>query len=490
MKLTTPTICRLIGYDGKKDELNRHLKYVDKSVDYQIVKFKNGRGWFIKKYGAEDYEEKLKELKAQRLKTMLFEDDQGLWTYSGVASWLANLFDDKIVREYDFPEPNIIPWANVPEFSDRYYQTEAQDKLLEVRHGGIEHGTGLGKSQIIRNLVKTLGLKTVIMAPSESIATQLYDDLVHHLGKKRVGFVGDGKKQYDKLITVAIAASLTRIEPGTPGWEQLSTASVLVADESHLCPAATLTKVCFGLLANAPYRFFFSGTQMRNDGLDILLDGITGPIVHKMTVREGVDQGFLAKPVFRMVRINSTAQTKSNDPNALTRKHIYYNPQVIKLATEFANKAVSLMERPTLILIDELEQFSYLLPYLRYEVKFAHGGVTKENKEKVPAAFHDSDPRQLVKDFNAGKFPILVGTSCISIGTDIKAVKFGIWLRGGRSPLELKQGVGRITRLVPNKVDSIWMDFAIDNIDTLARHAKARKAIYDDIYPSYSEMRI
>lgn len=488
--LVTPTVCRLVGYENRKDELRRHLKYVDKSVDYQITKFKNGRGWFTNKYGAEEYEEKLKELKELRLKTMLFEDEHGMWTYSGIVHRLADMFDDKIVREYEFPEAKIIPWAKVPEHAERYYQTAAKDKLLEIRHGGVEIGTGLGKSFIILHLVKQLGLKTVVMAPSTSIAMQLYDDLCEHLGKKRVGFVGDGKKQYDRLVTVAIGASLTRLEPGSDGWEHLSKADVFIADESHLCPADTLTKVCFGLVSNAPYRFFFSGTQMRNDGLDMLLDGITGKIVHTMTVQEGVDQGFLAKPIFRMVRLDSAAQTKSSDPNALTRTHVYYNPQVIKLAAEFANKAVSLMERPTLILIDELEQFSYLLPYLRYEARFAHGGVTKENKKLVPEAYHKSDPKQLVEDFNNGEFPILIGTSCIAIGTNFKNVKFAINLRGGRSPIELKQAVGRTTRLVENKVDCIFTDFAIDNIEALARHAKARKEIYAEIYPSYSEMRV
>jgi superfamily II DNA or RNA helicase len=160
------------------------------------------------------------------------------------------------------------------------------------------------------------------------------------------------------------------------------------------------------------------------------------------------------------------------------------------LAAEFANKAVSLMERPTLILIDELEQFGYLLPHLRYETKFAHAGVTKENKDNVPAEFHKSDPKQLVKDFNEGKFPILVGTSCIVIGTDFKTVKFCINLRGGRSPIEVKQAVGRTTRLAPNKIDCIFLDFAIDNVEALARHAKARKEIYSEIYPSYSEIRV
>ncbi len=252
----------------------------------------------------------------------------------------------------------------------------------------------------------------------------------------------------------------------------------------------TLAKVCFGLVAPAPYRFFFSGTQLRNDGLGLLLDAITGPIVYRMTVREGVDQDFLAKPVFRMVRMKSNLDFSSNDVNELTRAHVYYNPQVISVAADLTNKAVSLMGRPTLILVDELEQFTKLQPLLRYETHFAHGGVSQENKDKLPKEFHNSDPKALVAAFNAGKFPILVGTSCVATGTDFRGVRCIVYLRGGKSEIEIKQGVGRGTRKVPGKEDCLFIDFAIDNVEALARHAKARKELYSEIYPSYSEMKL
>jgi superfamily II DNA or RNA helicase len=255
-----------------------------------------------------------------------------------------------------------------------------------------------------------------------------------------------------------------------------------------MTPAATQAKVCFGLVKDVPYRFFFSGTQMRSDGLDLLLDAITGPIVYRMSVREGVDQGFLAQPVFRMVHIKSDIQFDSPDVNEMTRVHAFYNPKMNAMAAELINKAVSLMSRPTLVLVDELEQFGLLKPLLRYDVKFAHGGVTKENKSKVPEEFHDSDPKALVAAFNAGEFPILVGTSCISTGTDFLGVRCIVNLRQGKSEVEIKQCVGRGTRKVEGKEDFLYIDFCIDNVEDLARHAKARKDIYADIYPSYKDV--
>jgi superfamily II DNA or RNA helicase len=487
--LPNPTQVRLFGYESRRQELEQCLAYVDKKVDFEIRKLKQG-GWFVRKYGDAAFQERLKNLKDRRSKTLLFEDEQGLWTYSGLAHRIAYLFDDEVRQDFQRPKAKLIPWSQTPSKVPRYYQTIAEEKLLEVSHGGVEIGTGLGKSLCLVRLCKALGLKTVVMCPSVNIAEQLYDELVLHFGRRYVGAFFDGKKQAEKLFVVGVAQSLTKVREGSPAWEQLSKAEVFIADESHMCPAKTLSEVCFGLCARASYRFFFSGTQLRNDGLDLLLDAITGPIVFKMTVQEGVDQGFLAKPIFRMLRLKSTVAYDSPDANNLTRAHVYYNPQVNAAAADVVNRAVGLMNRPTLILVEELEQFSHLLPHLRYEARFAHGGVNGSNKDLVPSKYHDSDPKALVEAFNRGEFPVLAGTSCIAMGTDIQAVQCVVYLRGGKSEIEVKQSVGRCTRLFPGKSDCLFIDFAIDNVRTLANHAEARRSVYSDIYPSYQDVKL
>lgn len=487
--LPNPTQVRLLGYEGRKQELLNHLSYVDEKASYELKKFKKAH-WFIQKYGKDAYDLRLSELKEARDKSLLFEDNEGFWTYSGLINHLTQVFEDRVRQDFIRPSAKNIPWAKTPDNEPRYFQTISRDKLLEVGHGAVEIGTGLGKSFIILQLCKSLGLKSVIMAPSLNIAEQLYEDFSIHFGKKYVGQFFDGKKQFDKLFVIGVSSGLTKIAKDSPAWKALSKADVFIADESHQCPAKTLAAVCFGLCANASYRFFFSGTQLRNDGLGLLLDAITGPIVFRMTVREGVDQGFLSKPVFRMIKMDSDVQFDSYDANDLTRAHVYYSEKVNRAAADIANRAVSLMNRPTLILVEELEQLSHLLPHLRYEARFAHGGVNAGNKDKVPSQYHESNPKELVEAFNRGEFPILIGTSCIATGTDIKAVQACIYLRGGKSEIEVRQGVGRCTRVVPGKSDCLFIDFGIENVKMLANHAEARKELYAEIFPSYQEIRL
>jgi superfamily II DNA or RNA helicase len=182
-----------------------------------------------------------------------------------------------------------------------------------------------------------------------------------------------------------------------------------------------------------------------------------------------------------MLEVASHSAYKNDDVNRMTRKHLYYNPHVCRKAAEIANASVS-QGRSTLILIEELEQFAHILPHLKHEVTYAHGPVTKDNKESIPVEYHKSNVEQLVKDFNDQKSMLMVGTSCVSIGTDLKSASTIIFLQGGISEINVRQCVGRGTRLFPGKKNCHYFDFDVVNVESQHRHAQIRKEIYEDIY--------
>lgn len=488
--IVNPTECELeFVSDHQLSETRRLLTYTDKQAVTELQRFKNAY-WYISKHGQEAFDDEKHRLESLTKKCLLFQREDGrYWTYSGLASTISKKTGLAIANKVNYPEARLIPFAKPIPFELHYYQKDGIEALLKANHAGVEFGTGLGKSMIVLSVAKRLGLKTLIMAPSSNIANQLFDMFTTHFGKKYVGGFFGGKKESKKLFTIALPQSLVRIDKTNPNYKEFEKVQVFMADESHQCPASTLADVCFGLMKKAPYRFFFSATQMRNDGKDLLLEAITGPIVKRMSVKEGVDQGFLAKPIFKMVQSYSGSNFSSPDVNAMTRTHFYYNPKVITQAAYLINNFVSRMNHQTLVLIDEVEQFTKLLPYLEHKVMFAHGPLS-ENKAKVPAEYHDSDVSQLVKDFNAGKFPILVGTSCISTGTDIRNVNSIVYLMGGKSEIQTKQSVGRGTRIMPNKKTFFFVDFDVVNIPPMTRHASARREIYEDLYPGVEDISI
>lgn len=482
-----PTLLTLDLTPEQFKKLEKELTYTDKAAQEAWRRFKHAK-WYLGKYGEEAYWTELARLKSEVNKCLLIQNDFGeVGTYSGLAPMVENIIGEKVNKTFDYPEPKLIAWDNLPSYEMHYYQKNALEKLLEARHAGVEIGTGLGKSYIILHLVKELGLKAVVMAPSTSIADQLLESFLHHFGPKMVGKCFGGKKETKKLITVALPQTLINLKHSSKEYKELAKAQVFIADESHLCPAETLSQVCFGLMAKAPYRFFFSATQLRNDGKDLLLDAITGPIVYRMTVREGVEQNFLAKPVFKMVKTVCDYECHSQDPNENTRDCLLYNPKVIKLAAQLANGFVKHAGHQVLILVDEVEQFTKLLPYFEYQAGFAHGPLN-DNKSKVPEAYWKSEHTELVKQFNNNELPILVGTSCISTGTDIRTVKSMIYLMGGRSEIQVKQAIGRATRKIPGKTECNVIDFDVVNNEVCHRHAEARREIYEDIHGPVEEI--
>jgi superfamily II DNA or RNA helicase len=502
--LETPTVCRLPEAWGRSrvlKELQNKLAYEDMRVTYEwktwskvqkrddawIQNPSGRRHWFVEAEGREALDLKVEALNAQRSQTVLFSDAKGWWTYSGLAPRLADWYGEKIERAYELPEHKILPWENRPEHDPRWYQAQSVERLIPLGHGGVELATGLGKSYIIALLFKKLGLPGIVLAPTLNIAEQLYEDLVNLFGKKRVGQFFDGKKEAAKHLVVAVSKSLTILADDSPLWPVIQGKKVLIGDESHMLPADTLSKVVLGKLGHVPYRFFMSGTQLRTDGLQLVLDGIVGEIVISMNVRQGVEGKFLSPMRMFQMHFNSDRNFASGDVIKMNRFHLHQHDGVYKHAASMAKWGIN-NGRRILVMTEEVSQFGrYLNHFLANggnpdRIGFAHGGVDKSNKKEVPEAFHKSDPMKLVKRFDAGDLDVLVGTSCIGMGTDIKSASLVQDIVGGNAEAQLRQRVGRGTRLFANKKDCIYTDYAISNIPPLAKQAEKRAVILEDIY--------
>jgi superfamily II DNA or RNA helicase len=239
----------------------------------------------------------------------------------------------------------------------------------------------------------------------------------------------------------------------------------------------------FNLLSQVPYRYFFSGTLFRNDGLGLLLQAIAGDTVFEMLVEQGVKEGFLSPLKFFQWKVTSDCELNCDDAIKMNKKHLQENDKIYKHAAYLINRAVLEKNRRVLVLVDGVGQFKRLLDGgLTVPAKFAHGGVTKTNQKEVPQEHWKSDPMQLVKDFDLGKFPVLVGTSVIGVGTDVCSADFIVAIIGLTSEIEITQGAGRGTRLFEGKTECFYHDYWVTNIEKLDRHAAKRREIFNGIY--------
>lgn len=460
------------------DDVKNFLTYDDLSVRYLIQRHK--RNYRMKGSNPEWWIKHLETLEAKKTKCLLSYDDVGNpITYSGLHTDLNNRFGWNLVDRSTTPEDKLIPWKRVP-FDMRYYQSAAVDKLIEHKHGAVELPTGSGKTLIILNLCKKLGIPATIVTPFKAVTDAIYEDFVHHFGKENVGKYGGGKKELGKLFTVCVSASLLRIEEGSDAWKHFSSNPVLLFDESHTTPAETFKSVCLGLCKDATYRFFLSATQLRVDGSEMLLRGIIGPVVYRKTFKDLVDEKYLKQPIFKSFVVTGPSHNYQ-DPKKELQHHHLFNHQVLKNAAEIANKAINLADRQTIILVDEFKQFAMLENHLKVgNFEFCHGGATKDNKKIVAEKYWKSDTANAVKRFNEGKTKLLIGTSAIITGVDFKPVGCLIYLMGGKSEIKIRQSLGRGTRVVKDLPLDFWfIDFYSKDSTMMKNQYKARRLLYE-----------
>jgi superfamily II DNA or RNA helicase len=484
IKYLTPSI---IEIPQVSDELLNFLTYRNKQVSYQLKKMKNNNKW--KYSNPKSYYSQLKELESKQKPCLVFEYNNKNCTYSGLAKDLSEKFGwDIEPYHFDYTKHSkMIAWAHKPH-PLRYYQEEAVEALLKHTHASIELPTGAGKSRIIQELCKRVGVQTVIVTPSKAITDQLYNDFVYLFGKKYVGKFGSGKKELGKMFTLCVAQSLVRLEEGTKEWEFISSAKMLIWDESHTTPAETFEQVCLRVLKDVPLRYFVSATQIRNDGADLLLKGIIGDVVYKKEFTELVEEGFLKKPKFTIITVPALPNS-SSDIEEEQRQQLYYNPNVNSAVAQIAKRFMNL-NKQVVIILDEFKQFACLYEFLKdlppESFEFVHGGASNRMdadgyslKDFLPERFWKVDIQEAVNKFNEGKLKLLIGTSAISTGVDLKPVSVLIYLQGGTSEIRIKQAIGRGTRVVEGLPREFTVvDFFIDGSPDMERHLKQRLSIY------------
>jgi superfamily II DNA or RNA helicase len=484
--IESPIKAYIYDYENDFDRLTRALTYKNISVQFQINKLYQNL-WF-RKSNPEEWKRQIDQLKQALITQLIFDDNGRKYIRPGSIPYLKEYgINIEVVNNVKYPNPKPRPWYNKLPFELYYYQKEAVEKLIEAKHGAVSIATGGGKSACIMSIVRNLGLKSIIMTPSSSIFRQLLKEAEFLFGKASVGALGDGIKRLGKPIMVCVSKSLTTLDKNSKEYKELSEYEVLLGDESHTLPAETLEQVCHGVLANVPYRFFFSGTQVRGDGSDKLLHSIIGPVVYTLSTAEAIQGGFICNHEFVIKKVSSKNKRKYSDPLKNKREHFLKNEEIADFIAKIATAAYQTKNHKTLVLVDELSQISLLIKKLTIPYAYAHSATDKKELEKLGLEKVDSE--ESIEKFNKGEVAILIGTSAISTGVNIFPTHHTFNWQGGSSETKTKQGaVGRSVRLLekskykdyhPPKEKSIIWDFDVD-IDDLRSQLNKRIRYYKE----------
>jgi superfamily II DNA or RNA helicase len=356
-------------------------------------------------------------------------------------------------------------WSTNPK-PPRYYQTDVVG-LGKARHRGVfELAVGTGKTLMAQMLIYEIKVPTLVVVPSKDLCTQTADEYIKAFGKAAVELVDSSKKAQTKkpirICTVHTLAALRRKDALEP---LLADLGMIITDEVHHAAAATYSSL-LPYFDHIYYRFGFSGTFMRNDSRTLDMWGFLSTVLYRYSAAQATKEGYLTP--FEILVHEIEGRRGSNYHNEYKRNYCQ-NDDLLEAIHQILESDIA-QDAQVLILVGQKE---------------ASGKVIHEflNDLSIHNEYVDGDSdrdyvKRALSNFNAKKTKILIGSSVIGEGIDIRSTDHLIMAQGGKSEIAVTQAVGRLVRLFDGKIKGYLHDFRFNNTRYLIKHLEQRLEIY------------
>lgn len=361
----------------------------------------------------------------------------------------------------------ILPWKNKP-FEPRYYQ-EAMIKLgLDNGRGVFESAVGTGKSLIMTYLIKELAVNSLVVVPSRGLLEQLYRDLECWFGQGKVQMVDSGKVRKGgslKPIRVITIQSLAALQKSGDLQLLISDVDALFLDEFHHAGSASYTNL-LPEIKSIYFRFGFTGTFLRNDNKSLDMWGFLSNKLYTYPAWKAIEEGFLTPVNVITYQLDGKKGRKYQSEY----DHNYCGSQeILNTVHQICCDADSGAQ--ILILVNKKDKagkiFHEFLEMQGIDNAYISGDDTKEHINDTIVAFNDK------------KIRILIGSSVIGEGIDVRSTDHLIMCQGGKSEITVVQAVGRAVRLYEGKNIACVHDFNFINTKYMSKHFYQRKDIYE-----------
>lgn len=369
---------------------------------------------------------------------------------------------DSVSEFIDDRYSEINPWFSSFSLSSklRDYQEVAVGIMSSKTVGCIKATTGAGKTLIMIAHTMHKKMNTLILVHTIELAEQTKRAITEHtnIPASEIGIIGDGKKVI-KNITIALHQTLATSTDEF--FEELNKKfSIIYADEAHICPADTFYSNLSKLTAK--YKFGFSGSLFREDGLTDVIFFSIGPIIHE--VPEEALAGILVKPEYLTIETGYYFPMYSSDEYGEMITHL--SSDIDRNNLIISNLFSTFKDRYVCLLCSRTEQVNILKDKL--------GDDAVVLTSKVPKKQRKIRMDQLLrkeKRFVISTYPLF------STGIDIPHLDTLFLCAPIKSTTKIKQSAGRIMRKAPGKTKATIVDFTDNKIGLLKNHARIRKSI-------------
>ena len=334
-------------------------------------------------------------------------------------------------------------------------QKEAVEEMLAQEQGLIVRPPGTGKTQIALAFAATCETRTLVIVHTEDILNQWVEYAKAAVEGATVGIIR-GKKIEIGDITIGTVQTLTRLVSSKPPkfWRQFG---CVIADEAHHVSAPSWEVVLNAQTAR--YRFGFTASPTRADGLERSMKFIVGPIIHR--------QEFSSPVNLKVVR----ARTKfgfryrgTYDWGRLLRALIAdkrRNRHIARLVDREISRGHSV-----LVLSRRIAHLENIAAAMQSDSEILTGQKT--------SAFR----RTTLDNFRAGEVRCLLATQLADEALDVPRLDRVFLVHPGKAEGRIIQQIGRAIRKHPEKQDARIYDFVDWRVRILRRQWSERRRVY------------
>lgn len=223
---------------------------------------------------------------------------------------------------------------------------------------------------------------------------------------------------------------------------------------------------------NALYKIGLTGSIDTSDPLTVQrLKALCGEIIVKISNDYLIERGISARPTIHSVPIASPDNIEE-----ISEYQVAYDQGIVN--NEFRNKLIAKItekcyhdDKGILIIVNFLQHGNNISDLLtEYDIphEFIYGDLDKTTR------------KQHLTDMKEGKLKVLIATSLIDEGVDIKGINTLIIGAGGKSLRQVLQRIGRALRKKDDDNTTQIYDFIDMTNKFLYKHYLERRSIYDN----------
>jgi superfamily II DNA or RNA helicase len=239
---------------------------------------------------------------------------------------------------------------------------------------------------------------------------------------------------------------------------------------------------------NAHYRLSLTATPFMKDSAEanMKLMACSGVVAIKVSEKDLIDRGVLARPYFKFVGLQNQAPEYKEQKDGKTYTHKLYRSTPWPKCYEIG--VVNNAERNAAIVYESKRAVGYGLSVMVLVNRKDHGRLLQSELHRAGLRVnfifgeHDQSERQAALNaLKEGRIDVLIGSTILDVGVDVPAVGLIVLAGAGKAEVQTRQRIGRGLRAKKNGPN---VALIVDFVDPLNNHLRTHCAERQQIVKS------